>query len=130
MDTLLKSDKVTTTSQLAGIVPGDPPKVNLVDHAIGRTGTKRHFAQQVSVPDKDLFARLQREVSVGDHIRVTIVNEYYQAKIVTYVADFHTADNASSGINRQNGNGIFAQSNITQINPLQPERTTKTKARK
>lgn len=130
MDTLLKSDKVTTTSQLAGIVPGNPPKVNLVDHATGRTGIKRHFAQQVPVPDKDLFARLQREVSVGDHIRVTIVNEYHGTKIVTYLADFHTTDNAPFNIIVQNGNGYFAQSNITEINSLQPEQNTKPKVRK
>lgn len=101
METALKTEEVTTTSQLVGILPGDPPKVNLVDYVTGRNGIKRHFTQQVFVLDKDLFARLQQEANIGEQIRVTLVNEYHETKIVTYVADFqkiaNTAPNGTKG---------------------------------
>lgn len=101
METMLKREEVTTTSQLVGLLPGDPPKINLVDHATGRNGIERHFTQQVSVLDKDLFLSLQQEVSAGEHVRITIVNEYYKTKIVTYIADFqkliNTASNGTNG---------------------------------
>lgn len=103
METALKTEEVTTTSQLVGIVPGDPPKINLVDCVTGRTGIKRHFTQQVSVLDKDLFVRLHQEAKIGEQIRVTLVNEYHKTKIVTYVADFQKIVNTVPNGAKPNG---------------------------
>lgn len=110
METALKTEEVTTTSQLVGILPGDPPKINLVDYVTGRNGIKRHFTHQVSVLDEDLFVRLQQEAKVGEQIRVTLVNEYHETKIVTYVADFQKIANTASNGAKPNGTKSVAAS--------------------
>lgn len=116
METALKTDEVTTNSQLVGLLPGDPPKVNLVDYTTGRTGIKRHFAQQVSVLDKDLFARLQSEANIGEHIRVTLVNEYHKTKIVTYVKSFQKIVNtAPNGANNGTNGAKVTHHDVSQI---------------
>ncbi len=100
MEPFLEREEATTTSQLVGILPGDPPRVNLVDYASGRSGVKRHFTQQVPVLDKDLLARLQAEVGVGDYIRATVVNEYTERGSRAYLAGFQKAnDPATIGSN-------------------------------
>ena len=85
-----------TTSQLVGILPGDPPRLNLVDHATGRNGVKRHFAHQVPVLDESLFARLQAEVNIGDCIHATTVNEYTERGSRVYLADFQKVNNTAT----------------------------------
>lgn len=127
METMLKREEVATTSQLVGLLDGDPPRINLVDYATGRNGIKRHFTQQVSVLDENLFARLQREVKAGEHIRVTIVNEYYKTKIVTYVADFqktiNTSPNETSGTETMLRDMSQLPLTTSKIEPILPNRT-------
>ncbi len=135
METAFKTDEVTTNSQLVGLLPGDPAKVNLVDCATGRNGLKRHFSQQVSVLDKDLFARLQKEANIGEHIRVTIVNEYHKTKIVTYVKGFQKVVNtAPNGTNNGTNGAKPTHRDVSQIpitmSTIEPVILNKTKARK
>ncbi len=100
MEPFLEKEEATTTSQLVGILPGDPPKVNLVDYASGRNGVKRHFTQQVPILDENLFARLQAEVKIGDSIRATTVNEYTENGSRVYLAGFQKVnDIATNGTN-------------------------------
>ena len=110
-------EEVTTNSQLVGILPGDLPTVNLVDYVTGRNGVKRHFTQQVSVLDEDLFVRFQQEAKIGEQIRVTLVNEYHETKIVTYVSDFQKIIKIVSNGARPNGAN-------SMIAPVLLEKTT------
>jgi len=79
MEPFLEIEEVATTSKLAGILPGNPPQLNLVDDTTGRNGIKRHMTQQVPVLGEKLLARLQAEVKIGDYIRATTVNEFTEA---------------------------------------------------
>ena len=88
MESFSEKEEVTTTSRLAGILPGDPPRLNLVDYASGRNGVKRHVTQQVPVFDADLFTRLQAEVAIGEYIRATTINEYTESGSKVYLAGF------------------------------------------
>ncbi len=108
MEPIVEREEATTSSQLVGILPGESPKINLVDFAADRCGRKRHFAQQVSVPDPDLFARLQSEARVGDHIHATIVNEYREMGSTVYLADFQKM-NDSGVIGVKNGTHDVSQ---------------------
>lgn len=88
MEPFLEKEEVTTTSELAGILPGNPPRLNLVDYAMGRNGVKRHMTQQVPVLDADLFAKIQAEVKIGEQIRATTINEYTESGSQVYLAGF------------------------------------------
>lgn len=127
MEPFLEREEATTTSRLVGILPGDPPRLNLVDHASGRDGVKRHFTQQVPVLDKDLFSRLQREVVVGDYIRSTVVNEYRETGSIAYLSDFQKANGPFTSAAR-NGNGSHAHSAIAEV-AVHPEHATNTKTK-
>ena len=95
MEPFLEKEEATTTSQLVGILPGSPPKINLVDYGTGRNGIKRHVTQQVPVLDSDLFAKLEAEVNVGDYIRATTVNEYTETGSKVYLAQFQKVHQAA-----------------------------------
>jgi hypothetical protein len=88
MESSAAKRETTINAQLVGVLPGDLPKVNLLIHASGRNGTKRHFTRQVSIPDSALFARLKQESGVGDYLRATVVSEYRETGSVTYLTDF------------------------------------------
>jgi len=122
---LLEREEATTTSRLIGILPGDPPRLNLVDYASGRDGVKRHMTRQVPVPNENLFARLGREVNVGDYIRATVVSEYRETGSIAYLSDFQKADGPFISAAR-NGNGSHAHSAITEV-AVHPKRATNTK---
>ena len=128
MEPFVEKEEATTTSQLAGILSGDPPKVNLVNYGAGRNGVKRHLTQQVPVLDQNLFARLQREVKVGDHIRATVINEYRETGSVVYLADFHKSNEAVPSNITQNGKGSLITNVITEVK-IPSRSNTKTKVR-
>ena len=88
MEPFSEKEEVTTTSRLAGILSGNPPRLNLVDYAAGRNGVKRHMTQQIPVLDADLFAKLQAEVEIGDQIRATTVYEYTESGSKAYLTGF------------------------------------------
>jgi len=87
-----EKEEVTTTSKLVGILPGNPPRLTLVDYASGRNGVKRHMTQQVPVLDADLFMKLQAEVKIGEQIRATTINEYTEAGSKVYLTNFQKVD--------------------------------------
>ena len=100
MEPFIETEEVTTTSRLAGILPGNPPRLNLVDCTTGRNGTKRHMTQQVPVLDEKLFVRLQAEVKIGDYIRATTINEFTETGSRAYLAGFQKiSDKATNGAN-------------------------------
>ncbi len=115
MEPFLKKEEITTTSQLVGTLPGDPPRVNLVDFATGRNGVKRHFTRQVPVLDKKLFARLQGEVAMGEHIRATVMSEYRETGSIVYLTNFQKANDTASSVTIQTGRGSLVQNSITEI---------------
>lgn len=115
MEAFLEREEAITTSQLVGILPGDPPMVNLVDYASGRNGAKRHIARQVPVPNGDLFARLQREVNVGDYIRASIVNEYRETGSLVYLANFQNVSEAAVNAVVPGTNGSLTYDEITEV---------------
>lgn len=127
MEAFLEREEATTSSRLVGFLPGEPPKINLVDSGTDRRGLNRHFAQQIVVPDPDLFARLQAEVRVGDDIRVTIVNEYRETGSRAYLADFRKIPTAERGAAVVNGTADIVQNDITEIN-IPPVHKSKSKA--
>ena len=88
MEPFSEKEEVTTTSKLVGILPGSPPRINLVDYASGRNGVKRHMTQQVPVLDADLFTKLQAEVKIGEQIRATTINEFTETGSSVYLAGF------------------------------------------
>lgn len=88
MEPFSEKEEVTTTSRLVGILPGSPPRINLVDYAAGRNGVKRHMTQQVPVLDADLFTKLQAEVEIGEQIRATTINEFTETGSRAYLAGF------------------------------------------
>ncbi len=96
MEPFSEKEEVTTTSRLVGILPGSPPRINLVDYGTGRNGVKRHMAQQVSVSDTDLFTRLQAEVKIGEQIRATTVNEFTATGSRAYLAGFQKLSEAAA----------------------------------
>ena len=124
-----EKEEVTTTSQLVGIIPGDPPRLNLVDHASGRDGVKRHFTRQTPVRDEKLFAELTREVSIGDHFRATIVNEYRETGILTYLSDFNKLPPAKQEAPAKNGPSPMGHSEIKEIVGIPSVRTAKTRVK-
>ncbi len=118
MEPFLEREEATTTSQLVGILPGTPPKVNLVDYGTGRNGIKRHMTQQVPILDDKLFARLEAEVNIGDYICATTVNEYTEAGSRFYLAKFRRVDtitpNGADGT-KSKSNGITQISTTTSV---------------
>lgn len=88
--------ETTINAQLVGVLPGDPPKLNLVIHASGRNGTKRRLTRQILIPDSALFARLKQEASAGDYLRATVVSEYHETGSVTYLTDFSQVPDAEA----------------------------------
>ena len=92
MELLAARQETAINAQLAGVLPGDPPKMNLVIHATGRNGTKRRLTRQVSILDHSLFARLKQEASTGDYLHATVVSEYRETGSVTYLTDFNLTD--------------------------------------
>ncbi len=123
MEPFLEREEATTVSQLVGILPGAPPKVNLVDYGTGRNGIKRHMTQQVPVLDADLFARLQAEVKIGEQIRATTINEYTESGSKVYLADFKKMPAPKT--NDTNGTINFTTNNTTEIivPPVRDEET-------
>lgn len=108
MEPFLEKEEVTTTSRLVGILPGNPPRLNLVDYATGRDGVKRHMTQQVPVLDADLFTNLQAEVKIGEQIRATTINEYTEIGSRVYLAGYQKInDTVANGA--ENGNHDFSQ---------------------
>lgn len=124
-----ETEEVTTTSQLVGIIPGDPPRLNLVDHASGRNGVKRHFTRQTPVRDEKLFAELMREVSIGDHFRATTVNEYGEAGIQTYLSDFKKLPPAEQEAPAKNGAFplVHSESREMMVSPSVQDRKNESK---
>jgi len=115
MEAFAERRETTINAQLVGILPGDPPRVNLVTHASGRNGTKRHFTRQFSIPDGNLFVRLKQEVNVGDFLRVTVVSEYRETGSITYLTDFKKAPDVKQETAVKNGTINIVQNDVTHI---------------
>lgn len=126
MEPFVEKEEVTTTSKLVGVLPGNPPRLTLVDYASGRNGVKRHMTQQVPVLDADLFARLQAEVNIGEQIRATTINEYTESGSKVYLADFKKMPAPKT--NGANGTISFTTNSITEVIIL-PVRDEETKVR-
>lgn len=128
MQPFSKKEEVTTTSKLVGVLPGDPLKVNLVTHATGRDGSKRHFTRQVPVLDSYLSARFTAEVNVGDYVQVTTMNEYTEAGSKVYLTKFHKVENIASSATK------VALRDMSQLpitmSVIEPILLNKTKVRK
>ncbi len=123
MEPFLEREEATTVSQLVGILPGTPPRVNLVDYGTGRNGIKRHMTQQVPILDDTLFAKLEAEVNIGDYIRATTVNEYTESGSKVYLAEFQKINDTSAN-GTKNENRDLSQLPLTTsvIEPiLQPK---------
>ncbi len=123
MEPFLEREESTTVSQLVGILPGTPPRVNLVDYGTGRNGIKRHMTQQVPILDDTLFAKLEAEVNIGDYIRATTVNEYTESGSKVYLAEFQKINDTSAN-GTKNENRDLSQLPLTTsvIEPiLQPK---------
>ncbi|MBV9851597.1 MAG: hypothetical protein JO250_18160 [Armatimonadetes bacterium] len=88
MELPFQRDKVTTISTVVDLSSDPQPSITLVDYVDGPGGAARHFTQTVPVNDLLLFSRLTSEVSRGDQLEVTIVNEWYDTGAVTYLLDF------------------------------------------
>ncbi len=128
MEAYAERRETTINAQLVGILLGDPPRVNLVTHASGRNGTKRHFTRQVSIPDSNLFVRLKQEASVGDSLRVTVVSEYREAGSITYLTDFKKASDVEQEPTVKNGTINIVPNAITPITiPLVRDSNAKVK---
>lgn len=84
----LKVSQVTTTVKVVDVVTGEPPAIVTIKRAVNPSGIARHFTLKTPVPDKDLFQRLLTEVSKGDEIQATIVNEWHESGRLSYLADF------------------------------------------
>ena len=125
MESLAARQETTINAQLVGILPGDPPRVNLVIHATGRNGTKRRFTRQVSIPDSTLFARLKQEASAGDYLCATVVSEYHETGSVSYLTDFKRVLNVETASVPKNGAVNIVRDDIRQIasHPAQDPKT-------
>ncbi len=123
MEPFFEKEEVTTTSKLVGILPGNPPRLNLVDYASGRNGVKRHMTQQVPVLDADLFTKLQAEVKIGEQIRATTINEYTESGSKVYLAGFQKInDPAANGTKNENRDLSRVPLTTSVIEPiLQPK---------
>ncbi len=127
MEPFLEKEEVTTTSRLVGILPGNPPRLNLVDYASGRNGVKRHMTQQVPVLDADLFTKIQAEVKIGEQIRATTINEYTESGSKVYLAGFQKI-NAPIANGTKNEKRDLSQLPLT-TSVIEPIRQPKQKVR-
>lgn len=125
----IETDHVSALVTVADLEEGEPPTITTVHTGTDGRGIRRHFVQQVPILDRALFDRLFNEVTKGDEITVTIVNEWYDTSHVTYLADFARAGGLSQKSVVKNGITTPVQNNITEV-IMTTNKTTQTKVRK
>lgn len=129
MNKPVEIDRASALVAVADLEEGEPPTITTVHTGTDSRGTRRHFVQQVPILDRSLFDRLSNEVTKGDEITVTVVNEWYDTSHVTYLADFKKANDLSPKSAVKNGTTPAVRDDITEI-IMTPNKTTKTKVRK
>lgn len=122
----IETERASARVTVAGIEPGEPPSITTVHVGTDRKGMQRHFVQQVPIFDVSLYDRLSNEVSEGDEITVTVVNDWYETGHVTYLADFNKVADVEPETAAKNGTLNVVHDNITHFT-LPPARDTKTK---
>lgn len=109
-------------------VTAKPPTVTCVHSGRDTRDMRRDFVQQVPVQDANLAHRALSELHQGDRVQVTIVNEWYEDRCVTYLSDFKRVPDAETVAVPKNGAVIIVQGDIRQVT-LPSARDPKTKVK-
>lgn len=95
---MLRKDVVTNRVYVVSLPDTQFASVLLAQKAVRPDGKERTITQKVSVPDMNLLARINAEVTQGAEIEATIVTEWRKNGYTTYLADFHLVAVSSSTV--------------------------------
>jgi len=110
---LIEIETSEAEATIAGIT-AEPPSVVCVYSGRDTRDLRRDFVQQVPVRDVGLARRVLAELHQGDRVQVTVVNEWYEDKCDTYLADFSRIADTKASVSTNGVSGI-ALNDIKQI---------------
>ncbi len=114
MNNLIEIETSEAEVTVAGVT-AKPPTVTCVYSGRDTRDTRRDFVQQVPVQDANLAHRAVSELHQGDRVQVTIVNEWYEDRCVTYLSGFKRVPDVETAAVPKNGAANIVQDDITQI---------------
>ena len=91
-------DEVRIRATVVGLTPGNTASVT-ISRETHHNNKSRTMVQKLQMSD-ELFARLLRDVSIGQDIEATIITEWRKSGYRTYLAEFQSVAAIPAGNER------------------------------
>jgi hypothetical protein len=79
---------MTARVTVMGVTPGHPPMLSCYSRVRVMGGREKIQPQMLLIGDAELYGRLQREVSVGDEVEISVLTDWAAKGAPTYVTAF------------------------------------------